>query len=209
MHKHSKQLSFGGQSIDEATKALIMVHGRGASAPSILSLSEQLQVDDFALVAPQANQNTWYPYSFLMPPAQNEPGLSTGLAVIDEIVHDLRNAGFEYEDLYFTGFSQGACLVSEYVGRNAKRYGGLIVFSGGLIGDQIERERYQGDFEGMPIFIGCSDTDFHIPLQRVKESTSVFTELGAKVEERIYPNMGHTIIADELEQANQILIKHL
>jgi phospholipase/carboxylesterase len=196
---------FSGKPIQEAQKALIMVHGRGASANSILSLAEHLEVKDFALIAPNATGGTWYPYSFLAPEAQNETYLSSALDLLTETVNQLKSKGFEAKNIYFTGFSQGACLTSEFLARNAERFGGAFIFTGGVIGDTLKSERYQGNFEGMRIFIGSSNPDFHVPVERVYATSNIFTDLGAVVTEKIYPNMAHTIIEDELIEANKIL----
>lgn len=182
-----------------------MLHGRGGSAADILSLAAYIDVEDFALVAPEATGNTWYPYSFLAPPAQNEPWLSSALELLDELVTDLYQKGVEPENLYFLGFSQGACLTLEFVARNAERYGGVVAFTGGLIGDQLNRENYEGDFDNTPIFIGTSNPDPHVPLGRVQATTSILKELGANVTEKVYPGMGHTISQDEIDWANKLV----
>jgi phospholipase/carboxylesterase len=182
-----------------------MVHGRGANAQSILSLASNLDVKEFALIAPNATDNTWYPQSFLVPVAHNEPYLSSALALIGNLVKQLKDKGLESKDIYFTGFSQGACLASEFLGRNAERFGGAFIFTGGLIGDSIKPEQYKGDFAGTPIFIGSSYPDFHVPVERVYATSNIFRNMGAIVTEKIYQNMGHTIIQDELNEANKIL----
>ncbi len=205
MHRHHKNVVTAGQSPEKAEKAMIFVHGRGATAENILGLAHYLKVDGFALFAPQASGNTWYPYSFMAPVRQNEPGLSTGLEVIGEIVEDIREAGISTENIYFLGFSQGACLASEFLARNAQHYGGAFLFSGGLIGEEIDRSNYQGNFGGTPIFLGCSGRDPHIPLHRVKDTTAIFTEMAAEVTERIYPNAPHTVLEEEVDEANRIL----
>ncbi|MEL6588894.1 MAG: phospholipase [Bacteroidota bacterium] len=205
MHRHRKNYVLQGKPLAEASKAMIMIHGRGDTAEGILALSEYLKVKDFALLAPQATANTWYPYSFMAPVVQNEPGLSTGLGVIKQIVDEVLAAGIKAENIYFLGFSQGACLTSEFLARNGQRYGGAFILSGGVIGPEIDRSNYAGDFGGTPILIGCSDVDHHIPLQRVKNTTAILTEMGAKVTERIYPNGPHSVVQDEIELANQIL----
>ena len=184
---------------------MILVHGRGATAQSILELGQALDHPDFAYMAPQAADNTWYPYSFLSPLQRNEPGLSSGLEVIGGLVERAIDAGIEPDRIVIGGFSQGACLAAEFVARNARRYGGLLVFSGGLIGPVGTERRYSGSLEGAPVFIGCSDRDSHIPLERVAETTEVLTALGASVDERIYPDMGHTVIQDELYHAWKIV----
>lgn len=205
MHQHTKNIKTAGASLEEASKAMIMVHGRGALAEGILSLSNHLKVKGFALLAPQADQRTWYPFSFMAPKENNEPGLSTGLEVLKELVEDVKGAGIEAENIYFLGFSQGACLMSEFVARNAEQFGGVFVLSGGLIGENLDTSNYKGDFNGTPIFLGCSDVDPHIPLARVKESVEVFQDMGAEVILKLYPNGPHTIYEDEIKEVNSIL----
>jgi phospholipase/carboxylesterase len=198
-------LRTAGQPLGTATKALIMLHGRGGSAADILSLAAHLRVADFALLAPQAAQNSWYPQSFLAPPAQNEPYLTAALASVAQAVAEAARHGIGPENLYFLGFSQGACLTLDYVARHAKRYGGVVAFTGGLIGDRVRPENYGGDFAGTPIFIGTSDPDFHVPVERVRASTALLTGLGAAVTEQVYPNMGHTISQAEIDLANSLV----
>lgn len=204
---HSKNIISAGLKPEEAKKVLIMVHGRGGSAEDILSLSQYLEVKDFALLAPQASQHTWYPYSFLAVPAQNEPHLSSALGVLKEMVEDLESKGIAKENIYFLGFSQGACLTLEFVTRNAARYGGIIAFTGGLIGDHIYPENYKGDFNGTPVFIGTSNPDPHVPVERVYATANILRDKNASVTEKVYPGMGHTINQDEIQQANLVLGK--
>lgn len=191
--------------MDEAKKALIMVHGRGASAEDIIGLSPSLNVKDYALIAPQATNYTWYPYSFLAPPKQNEPWLSSALELLNEVVRDINKAGITADNIYFLGFSQGACLTLEFVTRHAKKWGGVAAFTGGLIGDKIYPENYTDDFNGTPIFIGTSNPDPHIPVERVHETTKILKTMNASVTEKIYQNMGHTISQDEIEKANELI----
>jgi phospholipase/carboxylesterase len=200
-----KNTVWAGVPLDQAKRVLIMTHGRGASAQSILSLAAELAIDGFALAAPQATGNTWYPYSFLAPEAQNEPGLSSGLAVLKELLDTVKAAGILSKNVYFLGFSQGACLTSEFVARHAQLFGGVFILSGGVIGDTVKTERYTGDFAGTPIFLGCSDVDAHVPKDRVQDSSEVFRTLGATVTERIYPNAPHSIFQDEIDHINHIL----
>lgn len=194
-----------GAALEYAKGALVMIHGRGASAADILSLTQELDITGIACRAPQAAGGTWYPYRFMEPVQKNEPHLSSALATIHGLMETLREAGLPPEKVILLGFSQGACLASEYVARNPKRYGGLIVFSGGLIGNGDTLRTYEGSLEQTPVFIGCSDQDAHIPLERVKASAEILRGMGAAVEERIYPNMGHTINTDELQYAQQML----
>jgi phospholipase/carboxylesterase len=202
---HQKNIVWRGKTIEEADKVLIMVHGRGATAEDILSLSPYLDVSEFALLAPQATNQTWYPFSFLAPPAQNEPWLSSALKMLDEIVTDLTNQKIPAENIFFLGFSQGACLTLEFTTRFAKRWGGVIAFTGGLIGDRVYEENYFSDFSGTPVFIGSSDPDPHVPAERVRETKKILENMNAVVTAKLYPNMGHTINQEEMEFANRIL----
>jgi phospholipase/carboxylesterase len=204
---HSKQVIKTGNQTGEATKALVLLHGRGGSAEDILGLTQYLPVNDFALFAPQATNNTWYPYSFLAAPKDNEPWLSAALAVVNDVVADIQATGIKTENIYFLGFSQGACLTLEYVARNANKYGGVAAFTGGLIGDQIYKDNYVGDFAGTPVFIGTSDPDPHVPVDRVLASATILTEMHAEVTQRIYKNMGHTINQDEINQVSELIFK--
>ncbi|MBT1688062.1 alpha/beta hydrolase [Dawidia soli] len=204
---HQKNIHYAGRTLTEATRALILLHGRGGTAGDILSLAPLLHVQDFALLAPQAMQNTWYPYSFLTPPADNEPWLSSALGIVGSVIEDITMAGIATENIYFTGFSQGACLTLEFITRHAQRWGGVAAFTGGLIGDKLYTENYRGDFAGTPVFIGTSDPDPHVPVTRVQASEAVLRERHAQVTLKVYPNMGHTISRDELEQANTLIFK--
>jgi phospholipase/carboxylesterase len=202
---HQKKIVTAGQPLSDATKALVLLHGRGATAEDILGLAREFQVPGFALIAPQATNNTWYPYSFMAPINQNEPWLSSAIQLVTDTVNDIRNAGIEDENIYFAGFSQGACLTLEYVTRNARRWGGAAAFTGGLIGDKIYPEHYSGDFAGTPIFIGTSNPDPHVPVERVNASTALIKGMRANVAEKIYLGMGHTINRDEIAVANKML----
>lgn len=204
---HQKNIHYAGRALTEATRALVLLHGRGGTTADILSLAPLLYVQDFALLAPQATQNTWYPYSFLAPPADNEPWLSSALGIVGSVVEDITTAGISPENIYFTGFSQGACLTLEFITRHAQRWGGVAAFTGGLIGDKLYPENYRGDFGGTPVFIGTSDPDPHVPVSRVQASEAVLRERHARVTLKVYPNMGHTISRDELDQANTLIFK--
>ena len=193
------------QPLEQADAAMILVHGRGATAPSILELASLLPDDRLAYLAPQAANQSWYPYSFLEPVEQNEPGLSSGLQVLADLTAQIEAAGIPPERIIIGGFSQGACLTAEFAARRPRRYGGLLIFSGGLIGPPGALRNYRGSLAGTPVFLGCSTTDFHIPVERVDESAAVFETLEAVVTKRLYPNMGHTIIQDEIEQAKKIV----
>ena len=202
---HAKKIITAGKKIGDAKKALIMLHGRGGNPRDILSLAEYLNVNDFALLAPEATSNTWYPFSFLAPPSQNEPWLSSALNLVKEIVDELSGKGVRYENIYLLGFSQGACLTLEFAARNARRYGGIVAFTGGMIGDRIYSENYKGDFDKTPVFIGSSDPDSHVPVQRVAETTAILKAMNADVMQKIYPGMGHTISQDEIDTVNEMI----
>jgi len=201
---HTRQLTEAGLPINKASKALIMLHGRGAGAMDILSLRSQFRVDEFYIVAPQATNATWYPFSFMTPIHQNEPWLSSALDLLNSIVADINKAGITSDRIYLLGFSQGACLTLEFATRNARQWGGVTAFTGGLIGDRIYTENYKGDFGGTRVFIGNSDKDPHVPLARTEESRRVMEERGAIVTLKIYPNMAHTINENEIEMVNEM-----
>ncbi|HTM92990.1 MAG TPA: dienelactone hydrolase family protein, partial [Flavisolibacter sp.] len=202
---HTKKIISAGKELTKDSKVLIMIHGRGGNAEDILSLSSYLNVNDFTLLAPQATNNTWYPYSFLARPSENEPWLSSALDLLKELLEELKSKGIATENIFFLGFSQGACLALEFVTRNADKYGGVVAFTGGLIGDKIYNENYKGDFQNTPIFIGSSDPDAHVPVERVYATTNILKDRNAEVTEKIYPNMGHTINQDEIDNANKIV----
>lgn len=204
---HKKNIVTAGKSLDEATKVLIMLHGRGGSAEDILSMSSYLHVKDYALIAPQATNHSWYPYSFIAPVAQNEPWLSSALSIVKELVDDVTSQGIPAKNIYFMGFSQGACLTLEFVTRNAMLYGGIAAFTGGLIGDKIYTENYTGDFNQTPVFIGTSNPDPHVPVERVYATANILKNMNANVTEKVYNNMGHTISEGEINIANQLVFK--
>jgi len=185
--------------------AVILLHGRGGSAADMLALAEEFRAEDVAYIAPQAAGSTWYPYSFLAPLAENEPFLGSGLTLIAGLVDDLDRQRLPPERVAILGFSQGACLGLEFAARHARRYAGLVGLSGGLIGPPGTPRDYTGSFAGAPVFLGCSDVDPHIPLERVHESAAVFRRLGAAVDERIYSRLGHTVNRDELEAVDALL----
>jgi predicted esterase len=189
----------------DARLAAILLHGRGASAEDILGLADQFSATDIAYLAPQAAGSTWYPYSFLAPLQQNEPGLGSALSVIAGLLEELRGQGVSPERVVLMGFSQGACLALEFAARHARRYAAVVGFSGGVIGPPGTPRNYAGGFDGTPLFIGCSDIDPHIPLERVRESAVVFRGMAASVDERIYPRMAHTINADEIAAVDALL----
>jgi phospholipase/carboxylesterase len=202
---HVKNYIRSGKELGQADKVLIMIHGRGADAGDILALATYFDTENFTLIAPQAVNHTWYPYSFLAPVSSNEPWLSSAISVLQQIVEEAEKAGISKTNIYFLGFSQGACLALEYVARNASEYGGVVAFTGGLIGPGIDEKNYKGNFNGAKIFIGTSDPDPHVPVQRVNESALVLEKMGASVTKKIYKNMGHSVNQDEIDEANRLI----
>ncbi len=190
---------FAGQPLEQARAAMLMVHGRGARAEDILSLSTLFHRSEFAYLAPQAAGNTWYPNRFLVPTEQNEPWLSSALEFVGNILQQITDAGIPHERVILLGFSQGACLALEFAARNARRYGGLVGLSGALIGPDDTPRDYENSLAGTPVFLGCSDVDFHVPKERVDQTADVLRRLGGDVTERLYPNMEHTVNQDEVD----------
>jgi phospholipase/carboxylesterase len=200
-------LHTAGVSLDRATAAMVMIHGRGATASSILSLAEELDRRDVAYLAPQAAGNTWYPNTFLASIPENEPYLSSALGVVAGLLEHLAGGGIPPERTILLGFSQGACLALEFAARNAQCYAGVVGLSGGLIGPDGTPRDYAGALAGTPIFLGCSDVDAHIPATRVLESADVLRRLGGDVDVRLYPGMGHTVNGDEIAAVRDMLAR--
>jgi phospholipase/carboxylesterase len=194
-----------GARLESAAGAVVLLHGRGASAEDILALAEDFDLPELAFLAPQAAEHSWYPHSFLSPIEQNQPWLDSALKLIAEAVQSAIAAGIERHKIAVAGFSQGACLATEFVARNAARYGGLVAFTGGLIGPPGAKFVYSGELSGTPCFLGAGDRDPHVPWKRVEESASVLSALGAAVTLRRYPGLPHTINEDEIGHAKTIL----
>lgn len=187
-----------GVPLREASWAMVMLHGRGGSAQDILVLRRELDEVGGAFLAPQAAGRTWYPHSFLAPIEQNEPALSSALAMLSALLGQVQRGGVSAERTMLLGFSQGACLALEFAARHARRYGGIVGLSGGLIGPHGTPRHYRGTLADTPIFLGCSDIDPHIPLGRVNETEEVLVRLGGRVTKRIYPDFGHAVNRDEI-----------
>lgn len=194
-----------GTGLADAEAVLVLLHGRGATARSITQFGRQVHSEGVALLAPQARGNEWYPESFLAPIEDNEPGRSSGLTAVESAMDRARDAGIPDGRIMLAGFSQGACLASEYVARNPGRYGGLAALSGGLLGESVAPSDYEGDLEGTPVFLGCSDVDPHIPAERVHETAAVFETLGGDVDTRLYEGMAHTVNDEELEAVEALV----
>ncbi|MEO6683576.1 MAG: dienelactone hydrolase family protein [Ginsengibacter sp.] len=202
---HQKNIQSAGKSLKEADKVLIMVHGRGADARDILGLATHFNVSDYALLAPEATNHTWYPFSFMAKPEQNEPWLSSALDLLKDVVDKAIAQGISAENIYFMGFSQGACLTLEFITRHAQKYGGVAAFTGGLIGDKINMENYSGDFNGTPIYIGTGNPDPHVPVDRVRESEQILKEMNADVHVQVFDGRPHTITQQEIDEANRLI----
>lgn len=198
-----------GAKLEEAKSAMILLHGRGASAQDILSLSTYLNFPGMAYLAPQAEGSIWYPNRLIAPVESNEPYLSAAIAKIDGLVKHVEAGGIPVEKIFIGGFSQGASLSSEFVIRSPRSYGGLLIFSGGYVWQSGKPRTAEGNLKGVPVFNGCSNVDPHIPLERVKETTALLTSMGAEVNEQIYLNMDHTIVDEEIEQARALVEKRL
>jgi predicted esterase len=194
-----------GPAPEAADATLIMLHGRGADAESILSLYDVLGLDNVSALAPQAAGNTWYPYPFLAPLEANQPDLNSALRRIESLVSDLLSRGVPSDRIALLGFSQGACLTTEYVARHPRRYGAVMGLTGGLIGPPGTPRDYAGLLNGTPVFLGTSEPDPHIPIERVLETEQVLTRMGARVGVRRYPGMPHTINQDEVEACRALL----
>ncbi|GAA0222491.1 alpha/beta hydrolase [Haladaptatus pallidirubidus] len=194
-----------GATIDDADTAMVLIHGRGATAESILELSQEFQHPEIAYLAPQASGNTWYPQPFLAPVETNQPSLSSALALLETILFALETVGIAPDRTFLLGFSQGACLTTEFVARNATRYGGVAGFSGGLIGPDGTPREYEGSLDGTPVYLGCSDRDPHIPVKRVHETREVLRELDGDVTEQIFEGMGHGVIPEEIDHVSEMI----
>lgn len=202
---HKKNIQTAGKALKQAEKVLIMIHGRGADARDILSVASHLNVPEYALLAPEATNNTWYPHSFMANSEQNEPWLSSALDLLKDSVGEATKQGITAENIYFLGFSQGACLALEFVARHAQKFGGVVALTGGLIGDKINQDNYSGDFNNTPVFLGTGNPDPHVPIERVKESAKILEKMNAKVHLKVYDGRPHTISQDEIDEANRLV----
>ena len=206
MYTHNAaQLVEQGPSLEQSRKALILLHGRGASARDILGLKQVLPLKDYTLYAPEASRNSWYPYSFMAPVEQNQPALDSALALIDGLVEKIRAEGVESRHIYFLGFSQGACLTLEYTTRHAQRWGGIVAFTGGLIGETLNTSLYSGSFAQTPVLLSTGDPDPHVPLQRVEASKELLQKMEAQVTVKVYKGRPHTILQEEVQLADQLI----
>ena len=203
-HK-SQPIITSGPAPEKAAASLVLVHGRGASAESILSLFDEMAIEHLAALAPAAAGNSWYPHSFLAPLEANQPYLDSALARLESIVKDLIARGVPSNRIALLGFSQGACLSLEFVARHPRRYGAVMGLTGGLIGPDGTPRNYSGSLEGTPVFLGAGDPDPHVPFKRVLESQEVLGKMGAQVELRRYAGMPHSINEDEIDACRTLL----
>jgi phospholipase/carboxylesterase len=198
-----------GAPLAQAAAAIVLLHGRGASAEDILGLAGEMYDERVAYLAPQAADHRWYPYSFMAPIAENEPWLSSALAKVAAVVELAVDGGVSLEHIFVCGFSQGACLSTEFIARNPARYGGLVAFTGGLIGPARTDLHHAGNLAGMPALFSSGDPDPHVPWSRVLESAKQFTAMGAEVETKRYPGRPHTVLPQEIESARELIFKSL
>jgi phospholipase/carboxylesterase len=205
---HEYRILEKGKALAEAGSAIILLHGRGATAGNIIALADEFVDDTFYISAPQATNNTWYPFSFMAPESANEPWLTSAVETVRRLIDEVEKY-LPSSKIYIMGFSQGACLSLEFAARHARKYAGVAAFTGGLIGETINPGKYNGDFEGTKIFIGNSDTDPHVPQSRTVESATMLKFLGADVRYRIYPGMAHTIIPDEIKTVKALMFPDL
>ncbi|TDQ14783.1 phospholipase/carboxylesterase [Algoriphagus boseongensis] len=196
-------MRYKGLPLNKAKKAIILIHGRGATAESILSLSSYLNLTDYAIIAPQANGNSWYPFGFMASDEGNKVALESSLGLIEQAFSEILKAGIQADQIMLMGFSQGACLSLEFAARNAQKLGGVVAFTGGLIGEKLNLGNYSGDFQHTPIFIGSSNRDFHVPAKRINESAELLQGMGAEVTVKLFDDPDHTIRAEEINWVNQ------
>ena len=198
-----------GASLTQAAAAVVLLHGRGASAEDILGLAGEMYDERIAYLAPEAADHRWYPYSFMAPIAENEPWLSSALAKVGAVVKLAVDGGVPLERIFLCGFSQGACLSTEFIARHPARYGGLVALTGGLIGPADADLHHAGDLAGMPALFSSGDPDPHVPWSRVMASAKEFTAMGAEVETQRYPGRPHTVLPQEIEAARELIFKSL
>ena len=199
----------GGAALDDAQAAMILLHGRGASAQGMLRLADEVDVPDVAYLAPQAAMRSWYPQSFMAPREQNEPELASALQIVADTIERVQANGLGPARTILLGFSQGACLATTYAAQNPQRYGGVVGLSGGLIGPKGTTFEYEGSLDGTPAFLGCSDQDPYIPETRVQETADVLRALDAEVTTRIYEGLGHVTNEDEIQHVRALLRRYV
>jgi phospholipase/carboxylesterase len=203
-HREAEIFQAGAES-GQASGVMLLLHGRGASAPDILSLGQEVAPSDLTLIAPEAAGNNWYPYSFLSPLSQNEPWLSSALHLVERLVQQSLSDGTPAERIVLCGFSQGACLATEFVARRPRRYGALLAFTGGLIGPPGSDLRHPGNLDGVSALFSSGDPDPHVPWTRVEESARELRGMGADVQIQRYPGRPHTIVPQEVTAARNLV----
>lgn len=203
---HDYNILTQGPSVEKASKALILLHGRGGTAREILNLASEFCDESFYVAAPQATNNSWYPLSFMAEERLNEPWLSSSVEVVRRLIEET-SVHIPKNKIFVMGFSQGACLTLESTSRFATQYGGIVAFTGGLIGHTLHSNKYKGNFGGTKVFIGNSDKDPHVPLERSQQTKILMEKMGAQVSLKVYPGMSHTVNQDEIESVNQFIFK--
>jgi phospholipase/carboxylesterase len=198
-----------GAPLTQAAAAVVLLHGRGASAEDILGLAGEMYDERIAYIAPEAADHRWYPYSFMAPIAENEPWLSSALAKVAAVVKLAVDSGLSLERIFVCGFSQGACLATEFIARHPAHYGGLVALTGGLIGPPDADLHHTGNLAGMPALFSSGDPDPHVPWSRVVASAKQFTAMGAEVKTQRYPGRPHTVLPEEIESARELIFKSL
>lgn len=205
---HTYQVVDQGRLLKQAAKALILLHGRGSTALDILSLADMFADDSFYIAAPQASRQSWYPYSFMEEEAQNEPWLTSAIETVKKLIEEIATH-IPKDQIYLMGFSQGACLALETSARYATNYGGIVAFTGGLIGKTLNEKKYQGNFAGTKVFMGTSDQDPHVPLVRSEQSKTLMEKMGANVTLKVYAGMAHTINQDEIDWVKKFIFRKI
>lgn len=200
------KIHYAGLSLDNAKKAVILIHGRGGTADSMLSLRSVLKLDSYAILAPESAQKTWYPFGFMAPERHNEPFLQNSLDVIQQAWDEIIRAGILSENIVLIGFSQGACLCLEFAARDAKKMKGIVAFTGALIGENLNLEKYKGNFEKTPIVIGSSQRDFHVPLRRIVDSWEILQDIGGNLTVQYFDDDEHMIREEEIELVNSHIL---
>jgi predicted esterase len=201
---HGQRIVEAGEPLVSARAAMILLHGRGATAEDIMAIAAEVHQPGWAYLAPQAAGNAWYPNPFTAALESNEPYLTAAFDMVSGLVERIEST-VPAQRVVLLGFSQGGCLILEWAARNARRYGGVVGLSAGLIGPEGTPRDYAGEFDATPVFLGCSDIDPYIPMSRVVDSGEVFKRMDAVVTVRFYPGMAHTVSVEELATLRELI----
>ncbi|MFW5758737.1 MAG: alpha/beta hydrolase [Bacteroidota bacterium] len=200
---HPYKVTEKGTPLEKAENAMVFIHGRGAPPEDILSLADFFAKDKTYIVAPEAQHYIWYPYSFLAPESYNQPWLDSAITNITQLIETIAKK-VPFDKIFIMGFSQGACLTSEITARNARRYAGIGIFTGGLIGEVVDERRYKGDFSETPVYVSNGDSDAYIPAERTERTAEIIKSMGAKLVKDIFPGRLHTIQMKEIQKAKNL-----